>query len=386
MTELRDWSITASANTGNAADGYFKEGMAYSDVNNAAREMQAIIARDRKDRNGTIVSVGSTSSYVLAVSASLAGFRDGDAFVFQAHAKNIGATTLQVSTLSAKPVLTTSLADLANNHIVAGGVYQVYYQSASGNFKITNPSLLSGDNTWLGAQTFTGTIAYTSTDAGAAAAPAMSFIRDSASPAANDSIGRIVFIGNDSGAAQQTYGAIAATISDPTAGSEDGLITILTTVAGASVATAIFGQGLAMVGASGGDQGSGTINAKAVYDDGAGPLTDYVFDAAVDGQINVSKWDAKVPDVNLPDGSIEIRTHEPARRFSARLDDLDPKAYGQKWRASRRLPAFDDKAGEKLSVGEYAQRLLETCEVQAIHIDKLLERIEALEAKSGRPN
>ena len=71
MVSTRDWSITASANTGNSVDGYFKENMNYSEVNDAAREMQAIIARDLQDQNGTIVSTGSTSSYNLSINASL---------------------------------------------------------------------------------------------------------------------------------------------------------------------------------------------------------------------------------------------------------------------------------------------------------------------------
>ena len=73
MTEKRDWSVTASANTGTAANGFFKEGMAYSDVNDAAREMQAILARNLADTNGTTVTTGASSSYNLAVAMSLDG-------------------------------------------------------------------------------------------------------------------------------------------------------------------------------------------------------------------------------------------------------------------------------------------------------------------------
>lgn len=123
------------------------------------------------------------------------------------------------------------------------------------------------------------------------------------------------------------------------------------------------GSGTIFGNPTGGYKGTGTINAKAVYDDNAGPLTDYVFDAVLDGDIDSRKW-----------------THHKALRFRERQNDLDPKEYAKKWKQARKLPAFIEGEEQK-SVGDIAQRLLETCEVQAIHIDKLLERIEALEAR-----
>lgn len=143
MTEYRDWSVTASANTGAAANGFFQENMKYEDVNNAAREFQAILARDRADKNGTIYSTGESGSYNLAVNTSLDGYRKGDSFVFRAHAKNVGATTLKVSTLSSLAVVNTNLSALAEDQIAAGGVYACIYVSASANsrqFQLLNPS------------------------------------------------------------------------------------------------------------------------------------------------------------------------------------------------------------------------------------------------------
>ena len=142
------------------------------------------------------------------------------------------------------------------------------------------------------------------------------------------------------------------------------------------------GGGLVCGAPTGGNKGGGTINASAVYDDNT-LLTDYVFDAHIDGRIDRQKWDDLVPDrvIVEEDGTerVEVRVHEPARRFNQA--DLDPKTYAQKWQARRRLPAFDSPTGEpeQLPVGGWAQRLLETCEVQAIHIEQLRQRIEALE-------
>jgi len=46
---------------------------------------------------------------------------------------------------------------------------------------------------------------------------------------------------------------------------------------------------------TGGGQGTGTINAQAIYDDGTGPLTDYLFDLYYDGKLRVE--DAQNPKI-----------------------------------------------------------------------------------------
>jgi hypothetical protein len=84
---------------------------------------------------------------------------------------------------------------------------------------------------------------------------------------------------------------------------------------------------------------------------------------------------------------VETRTHAPAARFAARAAELlDPKLYGDSWKATGHLPAMPspaewEAAGKKMGLGDIQQRLWETVEVQAIHIDKLLARIEGLETR-----
>jgi hypothetical protein len=83
--------------------------------------------------------------------------------------------------------------------------------------------------------------------------------------------------------------------------------------------------------------------------------------------------------------TVEPRVHEPARRFAARAAMmLDPKQYGDFWKTQGHLPSMPSPdewaaAGHKLATGDLIQRLWETVEVQAAHIDQLLARIEALE-------
>jgi hypothetical protein len=81
----------------------------------------------------------------------------------------------------------------------------------------------------------------TSTDAGAAAAPILELYRDSASPAASDTLGEIEFNGEDSAGNKQAYGLIHASILSPTTTAEQGQLHFETATAGALTEKMIIG-------------------------------------------------------------------------------------------------------------------------------------------------
>ena len=81
----------------------------------------------------------------------------------------------------------------------------------------------------------------TSTDAGAAAAPLLELYRDSASPAANDTLGEIEFNGEDSAGNKQAYALFHGSILSPTSGSEQGQLHFETATAGALTEKMIIG-------------------------------------------------------------------------------------------------------------------------------------------------
>jgi hypothetical protein len=84
-------------------------------------------------------------------------------------------------------------------------------------------------------------VTMTSTDAGAAAAPLLELYRDSASPAASDTLGEIEFNGEDSAGNKQAYGLIHASILSPTSTAEQGQIHFETATAGALTEKMIIG-------------------------------------------------------------------------------------------------------------------------------------------------
>jgi hypothetical protein len=81
----------------------------------------------------------------------------------------------------------------------------------------------------------------TSTDAGATAAPTIDLYRDSASPAASDTLGEIEFNGEDSAGNKQAYGVIHASILSPTSTAEQGQLHFETATAGALTEKMIIG-------------------------------------------------------------------------------------------------------------------------------------------------
>ena len=83
-----------------------------------------------------------------------------------------------------------------------------------------------------------GNLTLTSTDAGSSAAPELSLVRDSASPADADYLGQIKFLGDDDGGSSHVYAKITGKISDASAGSEDGLIEFANVRGGTNTITA----------------------------------------------------------------------------------------------------------------------------------------------------
>ena len=140
MAEYRDFDPTAVNNTGSSASGWFPEGMDYDEVNNAAREFQAILARRENDTNGATASGGSSNAYTFTTSATIASLAQGDILRFEANHTNTGAATLNVNALGAVSIVRQSGAALVGNEIRSGGVYTVVYDGTV--WQLVDPSHL----------------------------------------------------------------------------------------------------------------------------------------------------------------------------------------------------------------------------------------------------
>ena len=127
--------------------------------------------------------------------------------------------------ISALPASTTPLAGTEVLPIVQGGA----------TVKVSVANLTAGRSFDALGMTLT------STDAGAAAAPLLDLYRDSASPAASDTLGEIEFNGEDSAGNKQAYALFHGSILSPTSGAEQGQLHFETATAGALTEKMIIG-------------------------------------------------------------------------------------------------------------------------------------------------
>lgn len=95
-------------------------------------------------------------------------------------------------------------------------------------------------------------VTLTSTDAGATASPLLELYRDSASPAASDTLGEIEFNGEDSAGNKQAYGLIHASILSPTSTAEQGQLHFETATSGALTEKMIIGTSNLVINEIGG--------------------------------------------------------------------------------------------------------------------------------------
>ena len=127
--------------------------------------------------------------------------------------------------ISALPASTTPLAGTEVLPIVQGGA----------TVKVSVANLTAGRSFDALGMTLK------STDAGAAAAPLLELYRDSATPAASDTLGEIEFNGEDSAGNKQAYALFHGSILSPTSGAEQGQLHFETATGGALTEKMIIG-------------------------------------------------------------------------------------------------------------------------------------------------
>ena len=148
-------------------------------------------------------------------------------------------------------------------------------------------------------------VTLTSTDAGATAAPLLDLYRDSASPAASDTLGEIEFNGEDSAGNKQTYGVIHGSILSPTSTAEQGQIHFETATAGALTEKMIIGTTnlvINEIGAVFNVRIEGDTDANLFYTD----ATNSRVGIGTTGP--VAKFDVVGGDIRIDNGNLNVAT------------------------------------------------------------------------------
>ena len=116
MAQLYDWDISAANNNSAPPDG-FPENMDYSEVNDAAREVMAVLARFLTSIKGTLTSTGTEPDYAVTSGLSFSSYAAGQLVAFTAHATSTGNVTLNVDGLGAADLL-----DARGNQLTTGDI------------------------------------------------------------------------------------------------------------------------------------------------------------------------------------------------------------------------------------------------------------------------
>jgi hypothetical protein len=455
------YSTTAASNT--TIDGIGNNGAVDppSNHDNIARALaasQAALVRDLGGAN-TVAGTADAITVALADATAATAYFDGMIFSFRAASDSTSVSpTLNVDSIGAKTIkraIAGVESALVAGDIQAGGTYTVVYRSAwasaAGAFELLNPHTINGNTVsatltpttsggaalgttslpfsgvalasgaiinWnngdtvlthsADAMTWTGVTNYGIYQTGAAAAIFIGRL-DTHGTA---TVGSLNFNGVDSAANAQAYAVIRVDVTDATSGSEDAAIYFRTVVAGTIADRGYLSHGLVMGSPTGGDKGAGTINATAVYDDNV-LLTCYIGDVvdratgepiAVDVEALKAKWDAVVPDREIPavkeidpetkkeivkeKARKETRVHDGARHFFKRLgtqyDPRDIEKAMAHFRDKGHLTSMPNpnkfKHGD-MSAGEWVQRLIEQAELSLVWAYREHKRADALEAR-----
>ena len=129
MAELKDLNATDASNTAR-----FPENMNPSAVNDGARALEGMLARWYADTNGSISSGGSSNTYTLSASRTVAAYTAGDVYMFKANHANSGAATINVDSVGAKTIKKLHDQDLASGDIESGAICLIVYDGT--NFQL----------------------------------------------------------------------------------------------------------------------------------------------------------------------------------------------------------------------------------------------------------
>jgi hypothetical protein len=159
---------------------------------------------------------------------------------------------------------------------------------------------------------------------------------------------------------------------------------IRTTASGAATPTTritIYSTGGLVIGAAtGGDKGTGTINAVGVYDDNT-LLTCFGIEYLKYGSVDLVKWDGYAP------GGKHKLAHAFINMINNNFDPRNHRSYIVKMMEDEALPGMPSQKTWKhntLTVGEMTDRLWLAAEFQAGAIHSIAKELDGLGSRLAR--
>lgn len=161
---LSAWSTTASSNSGaDSTIGTVADTSSPTSVDDWTRSVMAAVKKYVLDTDGGLTAGGTADALTLTTNRSISSGHQAAGFSlrFIASATNTGAATLAVDGLTAVAIKRLNGDALSAGDIVDGGIYDVAFDGTNYVLLGAGPGagtygVLSGDNTWSGANVFQG--------------------------------------------------------------------------------------------------------------------------------------------------------------------------------------------------------------------------------------
>jgi hypothetical protein len=136
MAEISDLNVVDASNTAR-----WPEGMAPSEVNDAGRADEGILARWFNDWNGSVVASGSSNAYAITSNRTIAALANNTIMWWRANHTNTGAATLALNGLTAKDIVRATGAALTAGDITSGQIVGTYYNSTLDDWVLITPAV-----------------------------------------------------------------------------------------------------------------------------------------------------------------------------------------------------------------------------------------------------
>jgi hypothetical protein len=239
-------------------------------------------------------ATGTGNAQVVTVASPPSAYADGQRFTWLAPAANTGAATVNINGLGAIAIRkgdgTTALsasdipaAGAPVSVVIAGGGTVARLLNITSSVDLSAYAALAGTTPFSAAQVVATPAAapvltVRSTNSGASAA-SLDLDRNSPSPADDDSTFDLQFKGRDDTAVERTLSRLRNVLRDATAATAEGELQLAVLIAGVLTDALKLRNGLVVGGATGGFQGTGSVNATALFKNGAALPVQRMYDS-----------------------------------------------------------------------------------------------------------
>lgn len=130
MAEIADLNINDNNNVGR-----FPENQTIPSINNGARALEGIIARQDRDRHGYWLTTGTATAYIITTAATYPSLTSGMVFMARFHVASGDNPTFQVNALTAKPLRRSGNRRIRPGDILVSAAQLVAYNASIDAFE-----------------------------------------------------------------------------------------------------------------------------------------------------------------------------------------------------------------------------------------------------------